>query len=155
MLIIDNISPLIITALRVGFSKPFYMINESVNGIWSEVTLSKEDGRITEQTFIVEISSTYISTDFPSIQLNDSTSFIKGGDYAFTNGSSALLVVIFPPHLQELPIDLTIYDDEIVEGREAFVLRSMSSNNNGAPNYNFPINTTTETTIVIQDDDCE
>lgn len=117
--------------------------------------LIKEDNVWSEQTFSIDISvllwpfsATLI---FPAVQLisSDSTD-IQNGDFSFANGSSSLNLQ-FPPSIQVLLVDLTIYDDTIAEGIEGIILHM--SIEDESPGYHTPFYTFPDTRIIIEDDD--
>lgn len=62
-------------------------------------------------------------------------------------------ILLFAPSSQMLSVNLTIFDDNLAEGTETFQLHSRSFIIEGSPSYYFPIDTFTDTRIIIIDDD--
>ena len=138
------------TALRIGFTTSVQELAESDSSS-RQILLTKEGAVQSEQTFSVLISTLPVPGILPAIQLNISVEKADG-DYALTNSSkSGLLMLVFPPSLSVLHIDLAVFNDDIAEGTEAFRLHSSSLG--GGPSYDFPISTHTDTTVIIKDDD--
>lgn len=128
----------------MGFTQHSYVVNE---GRLIQLMLAKEDNITTEQTFAVEISTGFSQIYLPATRLT------ARSDYAFLDSNEKSLTVFFPPTYQVINITLTIIDDDIAEGIEAFVLHLMSSNLEGAPSYYFPNKLFADVTVMIQDDD--
>lgn len=121
----------------------------SESGTTSQVLLVKEGNVQSEQTFTIQISTLSSPTNLPAIRVVDEPAHKAEGDFAFTDSiGSHLLVLEFPPSLEMLCINLTIFNDDVAEGTEELILHSSSS---GFPGYNFP--TYTDTAIIIKDDD--
>ena len=138
-----------VLALRIGFMNAIHTMSE-VGGYANSVILLKEDDIQTEQSFSVEVSAQFLKANLPALQV---TSEEVDGDYAFTDDRITFLVLPFPSSLQMQFVNITIFDDDLAEGVEAFLLCSRSSVHDGSPSYHFPIDTYTETTIVIEDND--
>ena len=144
--LINNVS---ILALRIGFSNATYTISEY--GDYSEsVVLLKEDNVQTEQVFFVEVLMSAVTTNLPALQVMSEDG---GGDYYVFTASTENPIIMFPSHLLFLPVNITIIDDNVAEGTEAFVLHSRSSDHNGRLSYNFPVNTYADTIVIIEDND--
>lgn len=125
-----------------------YELSEYENGGTStDILLIKEGNVSTEQTFSIQISTHSTTANLPAIEALDGTK----GDYLLADREGReSLVLKFPPSLEVLNFSLIINDDDKAEGTEAFVLRSKSL---GVPHYDFPIDTYSETTITIKDED--
>ena len=140
-------------ALRIGFPKTVFEFSESGNhtDLEVEVLLVKENNVESEQTFSIELLLLEPAiSDIPAIQATNSG--MLGGDFAFPNEAGSL-ILHFTPSSQMLRANLTIFDDNIAEGTETFMLHSRSYTNEGSPSYYFPIDTFTDTRIIIFDDD--
>lgn len=137
------------TAIRIGFSKHIYEIDESTTS--STVKLVKEDNIMSEQTFSIEVhvQPVPINLILPAIQFTNKTSDANHGDYSFSAGNTSLNLQ-FPPSIQVLHVNLTILDDVVAEGTEAFVLHSSPD---GTPSYYMPIHNFQDTKIIIKDND--
>lgn len=115
--------------------------------------LIKENNIESEQTFSIEVSMQPLPVNviLPAIQVNGDSNDVHEGDFRFTGRSSTVLHLQFLPSTQVLHINLTIFDDPVAEGTEAFVLHS--SIEDGSPRYYIPIKKFSDTRIIIEDDD--
>lgn len=142
-----------VAALRIGFSKPVHELSEANGSHSLSMVLVKEDNISTEQTFSLKISALTVPTILPAFQLTNIDDTIDGKDFALTGSSGVLQYFHFPPELQLYGINLTIFDDDMAEGEEAFLLQSTWYDVPGVPSYDFPIYSYSGTTVFIQDND--
>jgi len=122
-----------------------------------EITLIKDDERVSEQTFSVTITSSDPS-GLNAATLQPVGPFQEGGaDYRITTPGATTSSLTFPPQVQSVVRTIFINPDSLAEGTEAFQLTS--SPNEGFPNFDSPLTTSTTafaTTIVqILDNDCK
>ena len=137
--------------IRIGFSRAMYTVVEppSDSGL-GEVLLTKEDGRISEQTFDVLVN---VSEAFP----NPAT---QGEDYGL-GGTINPFVVSFPPESQNLSLPITLLANTLPELNERFMITSSPSTSTPpeAPpdfmplEYSPPVSLFASTLVTIEDDD--
>lgn len=130
--------------IRIGFLQHTYEVQESATS--ESVMLIKENFVESEQTFSIEISV----RPFPINLILPANSGIQQRDFAFSNGSASLNLQ-FLPTIDVLYVNLTIYNDIIVEGTEAFLLHA--SFQDRTPSYSIPTYSFPDTRIIIDDDD--
>lgn len=122
--------------------------------IFGQVYLEKQDGQLTEQTYvvIVEVNDATPSTNIGSATLSDDN---NDNDYVVTTPSDNLFVFLFPPGDQLLPFNFVLFPDDIAEGTEAFQASSQPSENASNPAFTAPTPGVLfpSTFIIIADDD--
>ena len=124
-------------AIRIGFESPSHTIDEEDR--MGNVFLIKEDGQLSEQTFLVLVTA----GPGGQAEVPDATS---GDDY-----SVEVIVVRFPPDQQRTQIQLAVVDDNITEETEAFRLEA-GFNEEGVP---FLPGSNPIATVFIEDNDGE
>lgn len=132
--------------IRIGFVQPVYIVDESVSFV--HVSLAKEGNTTTEQTFSVGIAASQVSVDsiLPAVQSIGG----ENGDFAFANGSAAFYFHL-TPLVQAVSVNVTLFDDIVAEGTEAFQLEF--SRVRGAPYHHPPVKSFADTRIIIEDND--
>lgn len=105
------------------------------------VFLAKEDGRISEQTFMVFVQTSGLTppgTDIQPASISD--------DYRLLGTNNTSVVISVPPSAQRVPFSFALLSDNVPEGTESFLASSEPS---GAPTYLNPTSLFAETFIVI------
>lgn len=118
-----------------------------------QVFLTKENGRISEQTFkvIVQVSDLGFVPPDPDTQLATLNDDYLITDAKFQDTSSVTLE--FPPSQQKINFTFTLLQDDIPEGEEVFHA-TLIPGPTGEPQYiPNPTNVSIETLIYIEDDD--
>ena len=99
------------------------------------VYLEKQDGRVSEQTFVIaiEASSTTPNTNIPSATLSsfNGDGTVSNNDYSIAGPGESVVVLEFRPNDQTIEFEFTLYPDNINEGQEAFQLDSSRGSLNG------------------------
>lgn len=135
--------------IGIGFAQSVYTFSEpDVATSITEVTLVREGGRLSEQTFNVAVTvgnPNSISVRSATLQqLGDS----MNPDYAINNPASNSVSLVFPPQAQNVTFAFQLLSDTLPEGLEAF--RAVSTPITGSPRFQ-----PGSTEIRILDDDCE
>lgn len=149
--------------IRIGFERSSYtytepMFEETIDRFFTSgsgpIFLTKEDGVISEQTFIVVVeTSNNVPPDQPTIQpasLNE--------DYLL---SMPTVVLQFPPFQQQLLVQITLLPDDDPEGTEAFLATSAAGDRETigvdefVPSYLSPTTFFAAANVIIEDDDGE
>ena len=118
----------------------------------TNVTLVKEDSRVSEQTFGVGITVSNPQMLSPATleQFNTGINF----DYALGIPEQTFTVLQFLPNQQSITFEFFLNSDELPEGTEAF--RASSTPVEGFPTFQAPITTAFPSTeIQIIDNDCK
>ena len=149
----------------IGFQNASYTFLEPEfeQEVFGIVFLEKENGRISEQEFLVLIE---VNTATPNTNIRPAnlSSLDAGGnfinnDYLLVNPDQTVILTSFLPTEQTLEFVFTLFPDDTAEGTEAFQARSsLRIERFDVPYYTFPTNVSTvfaETFIIIEDDDCE
>ena len=119
----------------------------------NNVTLVKEDGRVSEQTFGVGITVSNPQMLSPATlePLSD-----EGVNFDYTLGTpgQTFTVIEFLPNQQSITFEFFLNSDELPEGTEAF--QASSTPVEGFPTFQAPITTAFPSTeIQIIDNDCK
>ena len=142
---------LIIIAIQIGFAQPTYDFGEPDFETLINVTLIREGGRLSEQTFSVSISVGR-TIDIPPATLE----FVDedSADYRI-DAPADFVSLIFPPFQQNITFTFYLFGDEIPEGVEAF--RATSTPSQNFPNFGPPSmgGAFVSTEVRIIDNDCE
>ena len=101
-----------------------YIFNEPRLARNLTISLEKQDGRRSEQTFLIIVRA---SPTVPSVNitaatissLNDDGS-VNDNDYSISTPGSNTILLTFRPEDQVIEFDITLYPDNIAEGLEAF-----------------------------------
>ena len=118
----------------------------------TNVTLVKEDGRVSEQTFGVGITVSNPQMLSPATLEPDDTSF--NFDYTLGIPGQTFIVLQFLPNQQSITFEFFLNSDELPEGTEAF--QASSTPGEGFPTFQAPITTAfASTEIQIIDNDCK
>ena len=117
----------------------------------TDVTLVKEDNRVSEQTFGVGITVSNSQTlPAATYELFDPSNF----DYALNISEKTFVVMQFLPNQQSITFEFFLNSDELPEGTEAF--QASSTPVEGFPTFQAPITTAFPSTeIQIIDNDCK
>ena len=130
------------SVIRIGFAEQSYDVVES-NTV-QLVELIKEDNVVTDQTFSVNIAvllgENLVLAD-PSSQPT-----VPPDDVALSNVSNGQVELVFPPDKQSLQLELTVFDDSVLELNETvnFVLSGSTE---------FSLGQITESTVTILNDE--
>ena len=118
----------------------------------NNVTLVKEDGRVSEQTFGVNITVSDPQMLSPATLRTDDTS--ANYDYSLGIRGQTFQVLQFLPNQQSITFVFFLNNDELPEGTEAF--QASSTPVEGFPTFQAPITTAFPSTeIQIIDNDCK
>ena len=118
----------------------------------NNVTLVKEDGRVSEQTFGVGITVSNPQMLSPATLESFDTSI--NFDYALNAPEQTFTVLLFLPNQQSITFEFFLNNDELPEGTEAF--QASSTPVVGFPTFQAPITTAFPSTeIQIIDNDCK
>ena len=140
------------TAIRIGFAQEVYQYFEpDFVMLITSVTLVKEDGRVSEQTFSVGITVSNPQT-LPAATLE---TFDTSINYDYSLGTpGSTLVLRFLPNQQSITFQFFLNSDDLPEGTEAF--QASSTPVEGFPMFQAPITTAfAATEIQIIDNDCK
>ena len=130
----------------------YTVVEPSSDSGLGEVVLTKEDGRVSEQTFSVLVN---VSEAFPNPATQDE-------DYRL--GSSVNpFVVSFPPDSQTISLPITLLADTLPELNERFMISSSPSTSTPGevlpgfvvPEYSPPVSLFASTLVVVADNDRE
>ena len=142
-----------LTAIRIGYAQDVYQFFEPDIIIFiTNVTLVKEDGRVSEQTFGVSItvSNPKTLTAATLETVNTGINF----DYTLGSPGQTITVLQFLPNQQSITFEFFLNSDEIPEGTEAF--QASSTTVESFPTFQAPITTAfASTEIQIIDNDCK
>ncbi len=149
--------------LQIGFQLARYDFNEpqfeeEISGV---VFLEKQNGRITEQSYVVIIG---INEATPNVNIRaatlstlapDNVTVDADNDYVVTTPGLNTIVLEFAPDEQVLDFRFVLFPDDIAEGTEAFQASSQPSENPLHPSFTAPSAGVLfpSTFIVIADDD--
>ncbi len=149
--------------LQIGFQLARYDFNEpqfeeEISGV---VFLEKQNGRITEQSYVVIIG---INEATPNVNIRaatlstlapDNVTVDADNDYVVTTPGFNTIVLEFAPDEQVLDFRFVLFPDDIAEGTEAFQASSQPSENPLHPSFTAPSAGVLfpSTFIVIADDD--
>ncbi len=157
---LDNI---VFTAIRIGFQleRYDYFEPEFAQTRFENVTLIKENNRVSEQTFGVQISFD------PGQGINPATlqplGQVDGFDYVISSPGVNSITLPFRPDQSAITVTIDLFPDDLAEGTEGF---QTSIGSAGAPfaTFQLPSTTTTprpmppafpDTLIRILDTDCK
>ena len=122
--------------IEIGFTQETLHVDEPENGrtvIINEILLQKN--RQTEQTFVLHLGISNGCFDgAPARQLTDENTQ-SDADFAITTNG-----ILFPPDMQTLPIIVTLFGDNRIEGLECFQISASAGSTIGPffslPSYN-------------------
>ncbi len=144
--------------LQIGFQFASYDFNEPQfeEEISNRVFLQKQNGRITEQSYVVIVGINE-ATPNGNIRAATLSTADANNDYVVINPGVNTIVLEFFPDEQELDFTFTLFPDDIAEGTEAFQASSQPSENPLHPSFTAPSAGVLfpSTFIVIADDDCK
>ncbi len=109
------------SVVRIGFQleQYDYFEPEIVQTQFENVTLIKEDNRVSEQTFGIQITF-----DDPGQGINPATlqqlGKVDGFDYVINNPGVNVMTLAFRPDQSAITIRLSLFPDELAEGSEGF-----------------------------------
>ena len=139
-----------LTALKIGFSQQSYNFQEpDQRKLFRNVTLIKEDNRITEQMYSVAINVNSSGIGLQAATLQS----VNGISYDYNIGPPGIVYTIidFPPELQNVTFPFFLNHDTLPEGTETF--QASAAANNGFPSFETPTNLSVNTLINIIDND--
>ncbi len=126
-----------ITDIRIGFENASYTFVEPQEARNVTVTLEKQDGRISEQTFLVTIEA---SSNTPNASISPATISTLNGDGSVSNNDYSIsaqgentVLLVFGPDDQTVDFEFTLYPDNITESLEAFQVRRIRTDFSGPP----------------------
>ena len=137
-------------ALQIGFSQQSYDFQEpDYRTLFRNVTLIKENNRITEQTYSVAINvnSSGIGLKAATLQSVDGINY----DYSIGPPGIEFSIIDFPPESQSITFPFFLNHDELPEGTETFQASAVA--NNEFPTFETPTNLFVNTLINIIDND--
>ena len=149
--------------IQIGFEIPEYTFLEPNNETFiHNVTVIKEDGQVTEQTFAV-----VISINEPNVGIRPATqetleAIAAGINYDFRTASAAVEFNVFElyPEERSFTFNFFINSDESPEGTEGFQIRSAPERGVPEPGLSYPTyqppsgrNAHLTTEIIIIDND--
>ena len=141
-------------AVSIGFAQEVYTFLEpSFPQLINNVTLVREGGRQSEQTFVVHVSVSNPIGSTRAATLEATVLPEDPYDYRLlVPGFSDTL--FFPPSAENITFSFFLNNDELVEGLEAFLATSEMAPNLGAP-FQPPLSDTAfrMTEVQILDDD--
>ena len=137
-------------ALKIGFSQQSYDFQEpNQRKLFRNVTLFKEDNRITEQMYsvVINVESSGVGLQAATLQS------VNGINYDYSIGPSGMIstIIDFPPGLQSIVFPFFLNHDELPEATETFQASAIP--NNGFPTFESPTNLFANTLINILDND--
>ena len=102
--------------VRIGFAQRVYSVAEPTTGqqLVRSVQLVREGGRLSEQTFAVNVT-----VGAPASNLNAASNSGPGSDYSI-GSPSASVTLEFPPAAESVVFAFSVNSDEMAEGVEAF-----------------------------------
>ncbi len=123
--------------IRIGFQNSSYNFIEPQETRNFTVTLEKQDGRISEQTFLVTIEA---SSNTPNASIPAATISALNGDGSFSNNDYSIsapgkntVLLVFGPDDQMVDFEFTLYPDNFTESLEAFQVRRIRTDFSGPP----------------------
>ncbi len=126
-----------ITDIRIGFENASYTFVEPQEARNVTVTLEKQDGRISEQTFLVTIEA---SSNTPNASISPATISTLNGDGSVSNNDYSIsapgentVLLVFGPGNQTLDFEFTLYPDNVTESLEGFQIQRIRTNFLGPP----------------------
>ena len=140
--------------IQIGFAQPVYSFNEpdlSPETVIKDITLVREGGRLSEQTFWVDISvGNVINMPPATLEFDDEA----GGDYSLAL-QGKFITLELKPFKQSVTLTVFLFRDDLPEGTEAFRATSKPSAN--FPNFGPPSmgGAFASTEIHIIDDECK
>ena len=144
--------PFPLIAIQIGFALPVFSLNEpDFETVNRDITLVREGGRLSEQTFQVTVSvSGTINIPAATLQFEDE----DNADYRLTFPQN-FVQLDFPPSQQNVTLIVILFSDGIPEGTEAF--RATSTPSPNFPNFGPPSmgGAFASTNVLIIDDDCK
>ena len=144
---------LFVSDIQIGFAQPTYDFGEpDFETLITNVTLIKEGGRLSEQTFSVSISVGEAFGSPPAtLEFFDEDS----ADYRILGAATDFISLIFPPFQQNITFPFFLFGDEIPEGVETF--RATSTPSQNFPNFGPPSmgGAFASTEVRIIDNDCK
>ena len=141
-------------AIGIGFEYSSYNFTEPLSNVLSEVFIAKENGRVSEQTFIVVIQLFYLD-----VQLNESddefVADIPNTEY------QGVVKLEFSPSQQRINSEFSLLQGNVTERAGVFLASSAPADSATGPNgeifhtptYLSPINLFTHIFIYIEDSD--
>ena len=134
-------------AISIGFEFSDYFFAEEFAGPVRDVFLMKQDGRVTERTFLITVRAVDTAPSGVSVAT-------LAEDYTINNiPTKRSILEFFFPGDQRQQITFIYFDDRIFEGPEAFQVQSAA--NEDGPAFSTPDGATvfSSTFIHIEDDD--
>ena len=115
--------------------------------VFNPPIIIKENNRTSEQTFFLSIvpELSWSPNYFQAITLDKRN--LTDIDFLLDSDD-----ITFFPDVQEVSVNVTIYDDTFAEGNESFHLR-VSCVKKSSAKFDFPIRSFSHTTIIIYDND--
>ena len=136
--------------IQIGFARPVYSFNEpSFETIVNDISLVREGGRLSEQTFQVTISvGGTIDRPPATLEFEDE----ERADYNLASPSN-FIMLNFPPDQQNITLTVILSSDDLPEGTEAF--RATYTPSQNFPNFGPPLmgGAFASTDVLIIDDD--
>lgn len=127
------------TALRIGFQLKVYNFYEpnDTNSSYGNVTLIKEDDRISEQTFGIRIivGNPGRATNLATLQ---EVGQEDGFDYAIFSPANGSITLLFYPNQSEITFMISVVSDDLIEGTEGF-RASVASQGAPFPDFQLPL----------------
>ena len=144
---------IIIIDIRIGYALEVYRYFEpDFLTFINNITLVKEDGRVSEQTFGVGITVSNPQMLSPATLEPDDTTI--NFDYTLGCPRQTFTVLQFLPNQQSITFEFFLNGDGLPEGTEAF--QASSTPVEGFPTFQAPITTAfAATEIQIIDNDCK
>ena len=142
-----------LTDIRIGFSRELYEYFEpSEETIITNITLVKDDNRVSEQTFRIRIVVSDPTSMRPAT-LHTEDIEPDSWDYPVGQVGQHFLLIDISPAQQSLLVAFILNDDDVPEGLEGFRLTAAG----GFPQFLLPLQTSTtafqSTTITVIDAD--
>ena len=149
-----------LTVIRIGFEQTHYTYTEPMFEVTVDesfvkgsgpVYLVKQDGVVSEQTFVVVVQVTNtvpVGTNFQPATF--------GEDYSVGEPRTMSASLVFPNNVQKINVPITLFADNNVEGTEAFLMTSAPGDlgtNQVVPGYISPTTLSTDASVIIEDDD--
>ena len=126
-----------LTAIRIGYSLEVYQYFEPDSLMFiNNVTLVKEDGRVSEQTFGVGITVSNPQMLSPATLETVNSSMY---DYSLGVPGQTFIVLHFLPNQQSITFQFFLNGDNLIEGTEAF--QASATTVEGFPTFQAPITT--------------
>ena len=117
-------------AIQIGFQQSTYTFMEPMElTLIEDITLIRENGILSEQTFGVSISASFAAG------VNSEEMF--NIDYAFDDAGNNSLSLLFQPNVSEISVPFTLFPDDLFEGTEGFSL-AIASQEADFPTFQLP-----------------